>query len=118
LKVDAVIEESVLRRVAGDTEIMREQLERLIELVELPNVMINILPTARGLRAASFGDFNLLVLPSGREIVYVESLYEAQYVHDRDEVRGYNLMVDSVRPDVLDEQDSVALIKKVIAETT
>lgn len=118
LKVHAVIEDSVLHRVAGDTAIMRAQLERLIELTELPNIDLQILPTARGIRAASFGDFNLLRLASGREIVYVESLYGAAYVHEKTEVRGYNLMVDSVRGDVLDEDDSVALIKKVITETT
>ncbi|MDQ3579959.1 MAG: helix-turn-helix domain-containing protein [Actinomycetota bacterium] len=118
LKVHAVIEESVLRRVAGDAGVMRDQLERLIQLTDLPNVTINILPTARGLRAVTFGDFTLLALPSGREIVYVEALYESRYVHDRDEVRGYNLMVDSVRSELLDAEESVMLIKQVIAETT
>ncbi|MGQ0838641.1 helix-turn-helix domain-containing protein [Actinokineospora sp.] len=118
LKVQSVIEESALRRVAGDGELMREQLERLIELSELSNVTIQILPTAKGIRAATFGDFNLIELASGRQLVYVESLYGAEYVHDRNEVRGYSLMVDSVRADVLDEDDSVALIKQVITETT
>ncbi|WP_249124316.1 DUF5753 domain-containing protein [Saccharopolyspora erythraea] len=118
LKVHAVIEESVLRRVAGDATVMRDQLERLIYLGELPNLTINVLPTARGIRAAMFGDFNLLSLPSGREVVYLESLYGSEYVYDRDAVRGYNLMVNSVQADMLDEQESVALIKSVMAETT
>ncbi|MDQ3405734.1 MAG: helix-turn-helix domain-containing protein [Actinomycetota bacterium] len=117
LNVHSVIEESALRRVAGDRNVMGEQLERLIELADLPNVTISVLPTAHGLRAAGFGDFNLLTLPSGREVVYVETLYQARYVYDRDEVRGYNLMVDSVRPDLLDREESVMLIKQVIAET-
>lgn len=118
LKVHAVVEESALRRVAGGPAVMRAQLEHLIEVSELPNVDLQVLPTERGISAASFGDFNLLGLASGREVVYVESLYGAEYVHEKTEVRGYNLMVDSVRDDVLDEDDSATLIKKVIADTT
>lgn len=118
LKVHAVIEDSVLRRVAGDADVMHEQLERLVELSALPNITLRILPTERGIKAASFGKFDLLEVPSGRQLVYVESLYGAEYLHEKTEVRGYNLMVDSVRGDVLDADDSVALIKKVITETT
>lgn len=97
---------------------MRGQLERLLELAELPNVTVQILPVVHGLRAANFGKFYLLGLASGREIVYVESLYGAEYVHEKSEVRGYNMLADSVRSEVLDEDDSVTLIKQVITETT
>jgi hypothetical protein len=118
LKVHAVIEESVLHRIAGDAFVMRGQLEHLVELADLPNITVQILPTARGIRAATFGKFDLLALPSGREIIYVESLYGADYVHEKTEVRGYTMLADSVRGEVLDEAESVALIKQVITETT
>ncbi|OZM71367.1 transcriptional regulator [Amycolatopsis antarctica] len=117
LKVHAVIEESVLRRIAGDERVMRGQLEHLLELAELPSITWQILPTRHGIRATTFGKFDLLGLPSGREIVYVESLYGADYVHEKTEVRGYTLLLDSVRGEVLDEDESVALVKQVITET-
>jgi hypothetical protein len=115
LRVSAVIEESALHRTTGDAEMMRAQLGRLIEVAKLPNVTIQILPTANALRATTVGYFNLVRLPGGRQIVYVESLYDGTYVHDRDEMRGYSLMVDSVTADALDERDSLALIKSVMA---
>lgn len=118
LKVHTVIEESVLHRVAGTPSVMREQLERLLELADLPNVTLQVLPMSHSLQAMAFGGFNLLSLPSGREVVYLESLYANEYVHDKDLVRGYKLFLDRVGADVLDEERSVDFIKSVVAEVS
>lgn len=118
LKVHAIIEESALRRVPGDGGVMRAQLEHLLDLTELANVTIQVLPTQHSLQAMAFGDFNVLSMPAGREIVYLESLYANEYVYDKDLVRGYKLFADRVSADVLDEENSVDYIKSVIAEVT
>jgi len=48
LHLHAVIDEAVVRRLTGGPDVMREQLERLLELGTYPNVTIQILPFSAG----------------------------------------------------------------------
>ena len=41
---EAVVDESVLHRVVGSRAVMRGQLERLLELAELPSVTLRVIP--------------------------------------------------------------------------
>jgi len=40
----AVVDESVLHRVVGSPAVMQAQLERLLELSDLPNVTLRVIP--------------------------------------------------------------------------
>ncbi|MEN3357900.1 MAG: hypothetical protein V7637_1882 [Mycobacteriales bacterium] len=44
-----IVDEAVIRRVAGDVDIMRGQLRRLLELLDRPNVDIRVVPYTFGL---------------------------------------------------------------------
>jgi hypothetical protein len=48
LQVHYVLDEAVLRRRVGSAEIMRQQLDHLVELAERPNVTLQVLPFDRG----------------------------------------------------------------------
>jgi hypothetical protein len=87
----AVVDEAALRRPVGGREVMRAQLERLIEATKLPNVTLQVLPFAAGAHPAMVGAFNLLrfldrELP---DVVYLEHLTNASYLDKRDEVETY-----------------------------
>ena len=55
---EAVVDESVLHRVVGSPAIMRAQLERLLELSDLPNVTLRVIPYDAG------------ALPAGQQQVH------------------------------------------------
>ncbi|HET9558475.1 MAG TPA: helix-turn-helix transcriptional regulator, partial [Actinomycetota bacterium] len=59
----AVVDEAALRRPVGGREVMRGQLERLIEATKLPNVTLQILPFASGAHPAMVGSFAVLRFP-------------------------------------------------------
>jgi transcriptional regulator with XRE-family HTH domain len=52
LEYMALLDESVLHRQRGDRSVMHAQLQRLVDVSELPNVTIRILPLERGHRLA------------------------------------------------------------------
>jgi DNA-binding XRE family transcriptional regulator len=87
----AVVDEAALRRPVGGPEVMRGQLERLVEATKLPNVTLQILPFNSGAHAAMAGAFSILRF-SDRElpdVVYLEHLTSALYLDKRDEVERY-----------------------------
>jgi transcriptional regulator with XRE-family HTH domain len=90
-RFEAVIEEGVMHRVAGSSRIMHAQLDRLIEVSELPRFDIRLLPYASGLMPSSINKFILLTFPeaTGPEIVFIEHLAGDLYLEGPDDVAAY-----------------------------
>jgi transcriptional regulator with XRE-family HTH domain len=76
-----VIEESALRRPVGGAATMRIQLRHLIEMCELPNVSIQILPS-RASQVPPGVPVTILRFPEGElpDVVYMEHLFGATYL--------------------------------------
>ncbi len=94
----AVVDEAALRRPVGGAEIMRDQIERLIEAAGLPNVTLQVLRFGAGAHPAMVGAFSLLrfadiELP---DVVYLEHLTGAIYLDKRDDVRQYLHVMETV----------------------
>jgi DNA-binding XRE family transcriptional regulator len=94
----AVVDEAALRRPVGSPEIMRAQLERLVEATRMPNLTIQVLRFAAGAHPAMVGAFSILRfadvdLP---DVVYLEHLTGAIYLDKRDDVRQYLHVMETV----------------------
>ena len=87
----AVIDEAALRRPVGGPEVMRGQLERLIEATKLPTVTLQLLPFASGAHPGMAGAFSVLRFGDQElpDVVYLEHLTGASYLDKRDEVERY-----------------------------
>lgn len=103
----AVIDEGALRRPIGGSRVMKAQLEHMLELRELKNVTIQIMPFRFGGHAAEGGAFSLLRFPEPElpDVVYVEQLVSALYLDKREQIERYiqifeRLTVDSPPPDL------------------
>jgi len=84
LDFSAVIDESVIRRRFGDNSVMRQQLQRLAESSDMPNVEIRVLPLD-GNHPVGTAPFTYMQFPQEHEvpqpdIVYVEQLDNNYYV--------------------------------------
>ena len=90
-RIWAVVDEAALRRPVGGREVMRGQLERLIDATKLPNVTLQILPFATGAHCAMVGAFSILRFADQElpDVVYLEHLTNAVYLDRRDEVERY-----------------------------
>jgi transcriptional regulator with XRE-family HTH domain len=94
----AVVDEAALRRPIGGREVMRAQLERLMEATKLPNVTLQVLPFGAGAHPAMVGAFSVLrfgdvELP---DVVYVEHLTSALYLSKQEDVDRYLHVMESI----------------------
>ncbi|WP_405088141.1 helix-turn-helix domain-containing protein [Microbispora sp. NBC_01389] len=113
LAISAVVEESVLLRRFGGDEVMREQLGRLIEVSELPNVELRILllDTAHPINT---GAFSHLKLPEFHDVVYLEALLGGRLVEDETIVYRYEVAFDYLETKALDVDASRRLLEKTV----
>jgi transcriptional regulator with XRE-family HTH domain len=94
----AVIDEAALRRPFGPPRVMRAQLQHLLEVSELPNVTVQVLPFRLGGHAAVGGAFTILRFaePDLPDIVYLEQLDSAIYLDKRTDVEHYLAVMQRV----------------------
>jgi transcriptional regulator with XRE-family HTH domain len=94
----AVIDEAALRRPVGGREVMREQLEWLVDATRLPNVIVQILPLGTGAHPAMIGSFSILRFADQElpDVVYVEHLTSAVYLTKRDDVDQYLHVMETI----------------------
>jgi transcriptional regulator with XRE-family HTH domain len=114
----AVVDEAALRRPVGGKEVMRGQLERLIEATKLPNVTLQILPFAVGAHAAMGSAFSILRFADRElpDIVYLEHLTSALYLNKPDEVDQYLHVMESICVRAAAPDQTVELLDQILAE--
>jgi transcriptional regulator with XRE-family HTH domain len=97
-KIWAVLDEGALRRQIGGREVMRAQVEHLIQMCEHPNVTLQILPFSAGAHRAMGGPFTILryTEPALRDVVYIEQLTSALYLDKPTEVDAYLEVIEEV----------------------
>ncbi len=91
-----VVDEAVLRRPLGGRETGRAQLRHLLEVAELPNITIQVVPFHVGGHAAAGGPFSILRFaePDLPDIVYLEQLTSALYLDKKHETNDYLVVMD------------------------
>jgi DNA-binding XRE family transcriptional regulator len=102
----AVVDEAALWRPVGGREVMRGQLERLIDATKLPNVTLQVLPYDSGAHPGMAGSFSVLRFPDQElpDVVYLEHLTSELYLNKPDDVDRYlhvmeNITVRAAPPD-------------------
>ncbi len=97
-RVWAIIDESALRRPLGGRDVMRAQLKHMLELIELPQVTIQVMPFDRGGHSAAGGSFSILRFAEHElpDIVYIEQLTGALYLDRPDETDHYREVMNSL----------------------
>lgn len=114
----AVIDEAVLRRPIGGVDVMRAQIEALIEAAKKPNVRLQIIPFNAGGHAAAGGPFAILRFPEPElpDVVYVEQLTSAIYLDKRDDVDHYAIAMERVCIDAEPPNHTQEILGKLLHE--
>lgn len=110
----AILDESVIRRVVGSPQIMREQLDHLLEANQSPHITLQILPFAKGAHTAALGSFVILggAEPS-LDVVYVDLHVGSLFMEKDEELDRYRLAFDYLRAQALDMTTSSAMIQRI-----
>ncbi|WP_406690376.1 helix-turn-helix transcriptional regulator [Saccharopolyspora sp. ID03-671] len=106
------LNESILRRPVGGADVMREQLERLVEASRADHVSIRVVPFAAGAHTGMFGSFVMLQFPDEDVpgFVYVENLQGAVYQDTPADVEAYTVGLSQLDAVALDQEGSRAMI--------
>ena len=93
----AVIEEASLWRL-HERSVMREQIDHLITMAELPNIALQVIPIHSGAHVALGGPFTILRFsdPDLPDIVYLEQLSSALYLDKEEDVQHYRTIMDQL----------------------
>ncbi|MFF7241259.1 Scr1 family TA system antitoxin-like transcriptional regulator [Streptomyces collinus] len=92
----AVMDETALRRQVGGPEVMRAQIDKLLEATTLPNVTLQVAPFANGPHPGTYGPFVLFRFAMSElpDMVYSEYLTGAVYLDARSEVATHLEVMD------------------------
>lgn len=122
--LQVVLNEAILHRPVGGEKVMVRQLERLLELGELPTVSLRVMPFSAGLHHGIMsGPFEILRFPlngNGQETepptVYVDVFTGALYLDKPHEIDRYDTAFNNIWESSLDERASEDLITQVARE--
>jgi transcriptional regulator with XRE-family HTH domain len=120
VQLSTVMDESVLHRRIGGAAVMREQLDRLAVLSELPHIEIRILPL-NGEHLVGTGSFNYLrfrqihAVPLN-DVVAFEHLMGMDEVEDESDVHQYKAVFESLMSNALRSDETRAQISAVANE--
>jgi len=113
----AILDESVIRRVVGSRDVMREQLGHLLSVGESSNITLQILPFARGAHAAALGSFVIIGgLEPSLDVVYVDLHVGSLFMEKEEELERYRLAFEYLRAQALDIDGSSSMIKRAREE--
>ncbi|MEV6109682.1 helix-turn-helix transcriptional regulator [Streptomyces sp. NPDC051940] len=98
-RLHVVMDEGAISRPYGGGEVFREQLLHLLDLTEMSNVTLQIVPFDYGGHAADSGAFTVLGFPDGdlSDVVYVEHLTSAIYLDKAEDVGRYHAAMDRLQ---------------------
>ncbi|GGV56097.1 transcriptional regulator [Streptomyces griseoloalbus] len=113
----AILDESVIRRVVGSPETMKEQLGRLLEVNESPHITLQVLPFSNGAHGAALGSFVIIGgTGSALDVVYVDFHTGSLFLEKDEELERYRLAFEYLRAQALDMEASSALIHRARKE--
>ena len=115
----SVIDETALRRPVGGPEVMRSQLCHLLEVAELPQLTLQVVPFRHGGHAAAGGPFTILRFaePDLPHVVYLEQLTSAIYLEARADVDHYLQVMNRLSTEALTPAGTTRFIEEIISQT-
>jgi transcriptional regulator with XRE-family HTH domain len=118
IDLHVVLDQAVLSRPVGGDDVMRDQLSRLIEAQELPNVTLQILPFTVGAHAAMDGAFAILDFSDSADadVVYAENATGGLFLEKEEELRKYYSIFDALVSAALSPEESARMLELSLEE--
>jgi transcriptional regulator with XRE-family HTH domain len=111
-----VIAEGVPRHLIGGSNVMAEQLDKLIALANKPGILIQVLPFTASDHAGVEGPIAVYDFADSHSVCYTECYGGGRVVEARDEVADLVMVLSVIRASALSPADSLALMSKIRSE--
>ncbi|MFE0021347.1 helix-turn-helix domain-containing protein [Amycolatopsis sp. NPDC059021] len=117
LRLEAIVDEAVLRRPIGGRTVLRSQLLRLIEATTLPTVSLQVMPHSEKANMGMDGAFTILRFEDGDhpDLVHLGSVPGHMEFEGSAKLERVKLCFARLREEALSVDDSVEFIEKIVA---
>ncbi|MEU3146998.1 MULTISPECIES: helix-turn-helix transcriptional regulator [unclassified Streptomyces] len=118
LRLWVVLDEASLHRVVGSRQVMREQLEHVMELSQQPHITVQVLPFEVGAHSGINGQYSILEFADAADssVVYIEGVTSDLYLEKPQDVQKYTVMYEHLRAQSLNVEQSRQLVERVAKE--
>ncbi|GLZ43370.1 helix-turn-helix transcriptional regulator [Actinokineospora sp. NBRC 105648] len=110
----ALIGQAVLHQQFGGPTVTAGQLRRLLELTQLPNVALRVVPFGAAWNPLLDGAFHLIESEKLPTAVFIETRRSMLLLHRPDDVQSYRLAVNDTERQSLDPRESARLIWQIL----
>lgn len=112
-----VIDEASLWRINGRAAV-RAQIQHLMDMAELPNVTLQVIPFYSGAHAALGGPFTILRFsePDLPDLVYLEQLTSALYLDKNEDVQHYLMVMDRLCVQAKSPAETIRFLNSTLKE--
>lgn len=107
------LDQGVIEQPVGGPAVMKEQLARLLELAQLPNVTVRIMPRSVGAHVGRDGSFKIMTVAGGDQI-YTEASEGGRLTADGTDVRLFRVKFTRIGDYGLPVDASLRLIQEVM----
>ncbi|WP_407565335.1 helix-turn-helix domain-containing protein [Streptomyces sp. 184] len=108
-----ILEEHLFLRRIGGEEVTREQIDHVLEVAELRNVEIQVMPLVRETHAGLHGPMQLLETPENQWFAYTEGQESGQLISDLKVVSVLQRRYARMSAQALTPEDTVSLLQRI-----
>ncbi|CAO0830371.1 helix-turn-helix domain-containing protein [Streptomyces microflavus] len=119
LRLWAVLNEAVLRRVVGSPAVMRDQLLHVAEMTSHPKITVQVIPFSHGAHPGmAAGPFQILGFPWPTDpgVAYVEHRAGAFYLEAPHEIEAHTVAFEHLVALALSPDESVKMVRDIAEE--
>ncbi|WP_307847598.1 helix-turn-helix transcriptional regulator [Streptomyces sp. F63] len=118
LHVWAVLHEAALRQLVGGRQVMRGQLERLLDSARLPNVRLQVVPYSAGAHPGMTSSFTVVSFadPGSMDVVYMDTASSTLWLESESDAAHHTGIFDRIARLGLAQRDSSDLIETIRKE--
>lgn len=116
LMMRCVLDEACLRRRVGAAGVLREQLKRVLDASEMPNVEVRVIPFAAGAHTSVSGAYTVFHFDEGQPVVAIEPLTTSFYLEEDTHTVRYDTAFNYLREQALDIAASRDFISGLLKE--
>ncbi|MFJ2027305.1 helix-turn-helix domain-containing protein [Streptomyces sp. NPDC087897] len=111
----AVLDEAVLHREVGGPEVMRDQVQHLMQMSQLPHVCLQLLPFSAGAYIGLTGPFVIFSFPniSDLDVVVLDHLTSSLYLERKEDLDAYSSAFRTLQAHALPPERSLDLISEI-----
>ncbi|WP_103504097.1 MULTISPECIES: helix-turn-helix transcriptional regulator [unclassified Streptomyces] len=113
-----ILDEQVFRRHLGGPQVMRDQLQRLLEAGEEPRTVVQVVPDRVTAHAGLAGAFSILSFADAPEVLHVDGFSQGRMSVEPSETTEALHAYDLLRADALSHGESADLIREYMRGLT